>query len=225
LIGWAELVRGAEELAAGNVLLAGLTISFVGNAIPYMTVPYLAVIAGYAAAINDLWLRLLFTVVSGIGAGLGKVVVFLVGRGARFLVSPETRRNMELVARLARRSTFLAVFAFAALPLPDDVLYVPLGLMGYSLPLFTLAVVLGKILITGAAVLLGAGVSAVIVEADPTLAAVAAATAGIVISLIVARIRWVRVVEAYEAKGLWSALLVLGAEIISALTPRRARRG
>ncbi len=213
------LLQGLEKLFAENVVVGGFIISFLGNAVPYMTVPYLAAIAAYAAAIQSPWERLILVLASGIGAGLGKVIVYLIGRGARLLISTERRREMQLAARLMRRSVFLAVFLFAALPLPDDILYLPLGVMGYSLSLFTIAVVAGKIVITGAAVMLGASFAAVAPQVEPLYLALAAAITGIGLSVIVARMSWIRVIDAYERRGFLVALQVLGEEVINALKP------
>ncbi len=210
-----------ELLATSSMLVNVFIVSFLSNAVPYMTVPYLALIAGYGATVDDPLDKATLVLVSGVGAGLGKVVVFLVGRGARVLVSKERRRMMELAARLARRSVFLAVFLFAALPLPDDILYLPLGLMGYSLTLFTIAVVAGKIVITGAAVLLGSSVSVLLGSGNTLVAAVAAAAIGILLSVLVARMDWVRVIESYEKDGVAAAFQTLIEEVLRALKPRR----
>jgi membrane protein DedA with SNARE-associated domain len=41
-----------------------------------------------------------------------------------------------------------AIFIMAATPLPDDILYIPLGLMRYELPKFFTFCLLGKIVLT-----------------------------------------------------------------------------
>ncbi|MEM1878447.1 MAG: VTT domain-containing protein, partial [Desulfurococcaceae archaeon] len=82
-----------------------------------------------------------------LGATLGKLVVYLVGRGVSSInkVQRVFRGMKSLTVTYSRstfmsRVTFLIVFLAAALPIPDDVVYIPVGLSKYSLPLFFIAV-------------------------------------------------------------------------------------
>ncbi|MET1128370.1 MAG: VTT domain-containing protein, partial [Thermoproteota archaeon] len=142
------------ELARGvSPALAPFFIAFFGNVIPYMTVPYLVAIAGYGAALPGFGSKAIAAVSAALGAGLGKVVVFSMGRSIHRVLPQGTRENLSVFASAFRRGVFIAVFIFAALPLPDDVLYVPLGVAGYSLLYFFVAVTLGKLVITSLAIL------------------------------------------------------------------------
>jgi membrane protein DedA with SNARE-associated domain len=133
-------------------VLGVFLVSFLGNVIPYSTTPYLFFIILYAGVVSDPVQHLLITISGGIGAALGKIIVYFFGYSIRHILSDDIRQNIEFFARFFKRSTFIAVFIFAASPLPDDIIYVPLGAMKYDIKKYTIALVLGKIVITGLAV-------------------------------------------------------------------------
>jgi len=130
--------------------LSILIISFIGNAIPYIAIPYLAAIIAYVDLLKPNILEyVLINVLGGLGAGLGKIVTYFVGRGLGLIIlSHESRKNLELFSKIASKGIFITVFLFAALPLPDDVLYIPLGMARYSILKFFMACTVGKIVIT-----------------------------------------------------------------------------
>lgn len=210
-----------------NTVIGAFLIALVSNAIPYMTVPYLIVIAGYGAALINTLDKILVAIAGGVGAGLGKVVVYLLGRGVHRILPEHTRENVELFARAFRRGVFIAVFLFAALPLPDDILYIPVGMTGYSPVLFFVAVTLGKIVITALAVLFGDVVATLVGSEqggfDPRVVA-GLAIGSIIVSIIVARMNWKRIVEVYDEEGPVLAFLEMIKQVFLAMLPSSVAR-
>jgi len=182
-----------------------MIISFIGNAIPYSVIPYLIFVVNYAAVIGGRIDVLVVTaILGGLGATLGKLVVYSVGRIARVALSKEAKQNLELFTTLASKSVFVATFLFAALPLPDDILYVPLGVTGYSIFKFFIAVALGKIVITGMALTLGSMIqatSSITGSADPLLSTVIALLVSIILSYIILSIDWAKVINDVKSEG------------------------
>ena len=128
-------------------------ISLISNSIPFVSIPYLGIVAGYALIIKDPLKQAVFVLISAVGASIGKLIIYYLGKAARTGLSKKSRQNVELLSKLAKRSTFLAIFILAATPLPDDILYIPLGIMKYPLlPYFT-AILLGKTIITSLVVI------------------------------------------------------------------------
>ncbi|MCD6323900.1 MAG: VTT domain-containing protein [Desulfurococcales archaeon] len=127
-------------------------VSMVSNSIPFVTVPYLGLIAGYSLIYRDPLGVAILIVVSSLGAASGKIVVYYLGAVARKGLSEISRRNVELFQRLAKRSLFLAIVVMAATPLPDDILYLPLGMMKYPLLPYFIAILTGKVVITSVVV-------------------------------------------------------------------------
>ena len=123
-------------------------ISLISNSIPFIGIPYLAVVAGYAAIYTSPTDRALLIVSSAAGAAVGKIVIYFLGSAVRLKLSKESEENLRTFLRLAKRSMFLAIVIFASTPLPDDLLYVPLGVMRYPLPQYFLAIFIGKVVLT-----------------------------------------------------------------------------
>lgn len=180
-------------------------MSFLGNVIPYSTIPYLIFIVEYGLAIGSPAIRIGIAILGGIGAALGKVVVLLIGFAARKVLPEKTKKSMELFMKLASKSAFIAVLIFAASPLPDDILYIPLGAMGYSPFKFFAAAVIGKIFITYMALLFG-GIIRFIVGESSILAAIVSLVATVILFLLLIRINWEKIVEDLTLKG-WKVFL------------------
>ncbi len=193
-----------REFLESYGVLGVFIVSFLGNVIPYSTIPYLFFIVVYTAFIHDIGVKIAIIVSGGLGAALGKLVVYYIGRTARIILSEESRRNIELFTRLAGRGIFFAVFVFAALPLPDDILYVPLGVSGYSVSRYFIALIAGKIIITGLAVVFGESVKFLALEYMDTPWYIYVPTlilATIILTYIVLEINWVRVAEIGDRDG------------------------
>jgi len=201
-------------------ILGVFLVSLLGNAIPYSTIPYLIFIIIYSGTVQDPMTNLLITLAGGLGAAIGKVIVYYFGVGIRKLIPEDMKKNMEVFIKISRQSVFLAVFLFAALPLPDDILYVPLGAMRYDLVKFFIALLAGKIVITGTAVYFGYTVSWLIGNGEkvpwyivvPVLIIIS-----LLLTYIVAKIDWAKAVKITEEKGLWSGVKYVLEQTIKAL--------
>lgn len=133
-------------------------VSALGNMIPYTTIPYLILVMAYASTLPTLHQQMLAAITSASGAAIGKIIIYYIGRGARRIIDEETKRKLRLFTRLAGKGIFITIFLFAALPLPDDVIYVPVGIAGYSLIKYFVAVLLGKTIITLMAIYFGSSI-------------------------------------------------------------------
>ncbi|MGB9786173.1 MAG: VTT domain-containing protein [Infirmifilum sp.] len=123
-------------------------VSILGNFIPFIPIPYLVAVYLYAALIPGSN-PLLVGIISGVGGGVGKLIVYLVSRGAsRVVLSEDTRERYNKLSKMLGNWGMLAVFLFAATPSPDDAIVIPLGLMGYSPLKFFIGITAGKILIS-----------------------------------------------------------------------------
>ncbi len=195
-------------------------VSFLGNAIPYSTVPYLFFIIVYSALIQNTIIKIGIVISGGIGAALGKLVVYYIGRATRKVLSEKTKKNIELFTKIADKGIFITVFLFAALPLPDDVIYVPLGITGYNVIKYFIALVTGKIVITGLAVFFGESLKYLFIDSEgmpwhiyiPVLIALT-----ILLTIIIMKIDWVKVTEIGSEKGVVPAIIYLLKEVVKAL--------
>ena len=140
-----QWILKAAEGAGGY--LGIFLVSIVGNLVPFIPIPYLAAVAFYSAVVPNAS-PLLVGIVSGVGAGIGKLAIYLVGRGARLLLDEKTAAKYERLGKLLRNYGALAVCLIAATPSPDDAIIIPLGLMKYDLLKFFIGVVTGKIFLS-----------------------------------------------------------------------------
>lgn len=129
--------------------LAGLFLaSLLSNLIPMFPAIYLSLVMILSAIMEGIAWKLIVILVGGIGAGLGKFIVFYTSNIVGKRAFKAKRRELEKLMQATGRSMGLIVFLFAALPLPDDVLYIPLGAAGYKPTTFLFAVTTGKIVLT-----------------------------------------------------------------------------
>jgi membrane protein DedA with SNARE-associated domain len=212
-----DFIRELNGFVAQYGSLGVFIISLVGNAIPYATVPYLAVIAAMATQMKlNLLDIIVWSVVGGLGAALGKIMVYLTGLATSEVLPDRIKENMQIFAKLAKRGIFIAIFLFAALPLPDDVLYIPLGMARYPLFKFFLAVWMGKMIITFLSILFGNAYGAMMSKyhvgyGESAIILIAVTK---IISVVIAKIDWLRVGMAISERGIGYATYVFLDELL-----------
>jgi membrane protein YqaA with SNARE-associated domain len=147
-----NITEGANYLWA---LLISLGICFLGSASIGFPIPFPFVIfslsnsilfryvnAGFSVnqtiLIPSFWLEILgITLVGGIGSALGELTGYAVGYGAKKVVeekNSDVLNNVDgfgkLILENQKRTPFY-IFLFALSPLPDDILFLPLGMIKY----------------------------------------------------------------------------------------------
>lgn len=140
-----SLTIGMFNFAVGSplsVYFGAFLISTFGNFTVFLPVPYaLAVILlGTQEFIEPLILAL----VCGFGAAIGELSAYAIGRGGRELIEEKYGKRIESMKKLIEKYGFAAIFLFAATPLPDDMLLIPVGVMKYSIVKAVVAAILGK---------------------------------------------------------------------------------
>lgn len=86
----------------------------------------------------DFWLEVSgIAIIGGLGAALGELTAYMIGYGAKKIAESrrsEVLRNVDGFGKVIlnnKKRTPLYVFLFALTPLPDDILFVPLGMIKY----------------------------------------------------------------------------------------------
>lgn len=135
----------------GNPYLGVFVVSLLANLTLFFPVPYLAVVftIGLKAVGHG---PFILSILGAIGATLGKFVSYLIGYSGRVTLGEKYRRRFDALRRILGGSPFFAAFLFAASPLPDDIVFIPLGMMEYSPAKTFLACLFGKFLLTSVAV-------------------------------------------------------------------------
>jgi len=176
-------------------------VSVLGNLIPFIPIPYLAVVFMYSAVLS--YDPLLTGVVSGLGGAAGKLMVYLTGRGASRLIASVvgSEERLEALKKLLGAYGALAAFLFAATPSPDDVVIVVLGMIKYDPYKFLLAVVLGKIVISLIVAYGGWAVSEVFSPMGLWITLIASIALLALATILIIAIDWVRVLEVVSREG------------------------
>jgi membrane protein YqaA with SNARE-associated domain len=87
----------------------------------------------------------LIAVVAGVGAATGELSGYLLGLYGRKFISLQRRKKMEFMLKVFNRFGPLAIFVFALTPLPDDLLFIPLGMLRYDIVRAIIPALAGKI--------------------------------------------------------------------------------
>ena len=124
----------------------GLTIvSFFGSLIPFVPIPSFVLLATMAVG-NQFDIHIL-ALSSALAATVAKQIIFYVSYGGRKIISEKTKKRMKPFQKLVKRYGGSAAFVAAATPIPDDLVYIPLGLAKYNPKRFFIATLLGKIVL------------------------------------------------------------------------------
>jgi len=121
----------------------GLTIvSFFGSLIPFVPIPSFILVATMAAGEQfDIHVLVLIAAITSTAA---KQIIFYASYGGRKIISEKTKKRMLPFQKLVKRYGGSAAFVAAATPIPDDLVYIPLGLAKYNPKRFFVATLSGK---------------------------------------------------------------------------------
>ena len=121
-------------------------VNFFGSLVPFVPLPGFLLLATMSVGTQfDLHVLAL---VSAITATIAKQIIFYVSYGGRKIINEKTRKRMRPFERLVKRYGAGAAFFAAATPIPDDLVYVPLGLAKYNPKRFFIATLTGKIVLS-----------------------------------------------------------------------------
>ena len=129
------------DLVANYGYTGAFFISIFGNFSVFFPVPYVITIYAFGATLNPL----LLGISCGLGATIGEFSAYLIGRGGRRVIDDRYGEQLETAKKLIQNYGMAVIFLFAALPLPDDLLLIPLGMMRYDLKKAIFAMFLGKL--------------------------------------------------------------------------------
>lgn len=127
-------------------------VSFFGSLIPFVPLPSFLLLA--TMSVGDQFDLHILAFLSAITATFAKLIIFYVSYGGRKIIKKETRDRMRPFERLVKRYGGAAAFVAAATPIPDDLVYIPLGLAKYNPKRFFVATLTGKIVLSYTIVLI-----------------------------------------------------------------------
>lgn len=193
-----ELFPFGTELGYIGILL----ISFVSSLIPFIPIPYFPVLI--TASFNTNFNPHIIAIISALGIVGAKTIIFFISYYGRKILSDKTKKRMRPLQNLVSRYGWFGAFMAALTPIPDDIVYIPLGLAKYNPWKFATATFAGKFLMNEAivwgSIFLGRPFVENIISSDTTDTTsliIAAVVSTIVLAVVVyfsLRIDWARVI-------------------------------
>lgn len=170
-------------------------LSFIGASSVVIPIPYTVILLAVAPAFNPL----LLAIAAGLGSAAGELVGYGVGSAGRSLVGKKQRRNLNAMLKIFERFGIPVIFIFSLTPLPDDLLFIPLGLMHYSLWKTFPVCVAGKFAMSLAIAYTGKFAGELFTIDWPI--AIATAISLVLVLIAIFRIDWVKLAEKYAKSG------------------------
>ena len=120
-------------------------VSFIGSLIPFVPVPSFILLA--TMSVGGQFDIHILALISAFTATIAKQIIFYASYGGRRMISEKTKKRMKPFQKLVKRYGGAAAFVAAATPIPDDMVYIPLGLAKYNPKRFFIATLSGKIVL------------------------------------------------------------------------------
>ena len=119
-------------------------ISFIGSVSVIFPIPYTIVIFFLGSVLDPVFVA----ISGGLGAAIGEFSGYAIGYSGAKIISEERRKKMGYMVKLFDKYGPASIFFFALTPLPDDLLFIPLGVMRYPFLKAFIPALLGKTLMT-----------------------------------------------------------------------------
>jgi len=120
-------------------------VSFFGSLIPFVPIPSFVLLA--TMAVGEQFDIHILVIIAALTSTAAKQIIFYVSYGGRKIISEKTKKRMKPFQKLVKRYGGSAAFFAAATPIPDDLVYIPLGLAKYNPKRFFIATLLGKVVL------------------------------------------------------------------------------
>jgi membrane protein DedA with SNARE-associated domain len=140
-----NIIAGLFTFFANLGYLGIFLISFVGSIIVFVPIPYFPILIG--AAFNKNLDPNLISLSSAVGAVTAKLIIFYASYYGSNILNTNTKKRMAPLQRLLRKYGWLGVFLAALTPIPDDLVYIPLGIAKYNPWRFVSATFSGKFIL------------------------------------------------------------------------------
>ena len=137
-------------------------VNFFGSLIPFIPLPGFLLLA--SMSVGDQFNLHILALLSALTATVAKQIIFYVSYEGRHILNEKTRKRMRPFERLVKRYGAAAAFIAAATPIPDDLIYVPLGLAKYNPKRFFIATLAGKLVLSYSIVLISHNLGLSLVE-------------------------------------------------------------
>lgn len=137
-----ELWDWMTQFAYQYSYLGVFLVSLIGALSVVFPIPYTIIIYLLGSSLDPF----IIAIAGGLGSAVGELSGYILGYYGRAVISEERKRNMDFMLKIFNRYGAAAIFVFALTPLPDDLLFIPLGIMRYKFVKAFIPTILGKTL-------------------------------------------------------------------------------
>lgn len=178
-------------------------LALIGAMSIFIPIPYTIVIFWLGA--SSKWDPILLMVAGGFGAATGELSGYILGYYGRKIVSQERLRKMNYLIKAFGRYLPIAIFLFALTPLPDDLLFIPLGILKYKLYKAFIPSLVGKLIMIFTLANLGKiGANFILLifsEESSWIGSVILFVLLIIVLIVLFKVDWEKVLEKYVKVG------------------------
>jgi len=147
----------------------------------------------------------LLMITGGLGSAIGELSGYVLGYYGRKIISQERLRKMSYLIKAFGRYLPIVIFLFAFTPLPDDLLFIPLGILKYKLYKAFIPSLLGKLVMCYTLAYLGKIGAEVILlifgEEGSWIGSVILFILLIIVLIIMFKVDWEKVLGKYVKAG------------------------
>lgn len=143
VIFWVIVSGIPEKTWEGIGYPSAFILGLIGSASIVIPVPTTVALLGMA--ISGVFDLTILALAFGIGAAIGQLTSYAVGYFGRGVVSKKYDHRLNAMLKIFERYGMIAVFIFALTPLPDSLIFIPMGLVHYSIWRVFVAAAAGKI--------------------------------------------------------------------------------
>jgi membrane protein YqaA with SNARE-associated domain len=139
-----DIINWLESFPAQYGYFGVFLISLLGSMSIFFPIPYTVIIFTLGQSFEPVWIA----VAAGVGSAIGEFSGYLLGLGGRKAISERYKKKMGFLVKVFDRFGPMAIFLFALTPLPDDLLFIPLGVMRYTFIKAFIPALAGKFLMS-----------------------------------------------------------------------------
>jgi len=193
-VGFWVITSGTTEETWRNIgYPSAFFLGLIGAASVVIPVPTTVALLGMA--VSRIFDPALLALAFGFGAAIGQLTSYAVGYAGRMVVGKKHKRRLDAMLKIFERYGMIVVFIFALTPLPDSLLFIPMGLVHYSLWRIFVTAVAGKITMSLIITYVGGAIGAAFTES--WIFAVVTMVLLVLVVIAMFRIDWEKLVDRY----------------------------
>lgn len=140
-----QLNQWLTDVAQSYGYFGVFLVSLIGSSSVIIPIPYTVIIFSMGMQ-KSLFNPFLLALSGGIGSTVGEFVGYLLGYFGRKVINENQKKKMNYILKVFTKYGAITIFLFSLTPLPDDLLFIPLGIMRYNFVKAFIPCFMGKIL-------------------------------------------------------------------------------